>query len=399
MSSRLIVRLLMASCVLLTINLGIRQSLGLFITPMTDDLHWTRSVFALSFALQNLLWGAGQPVAGMIADRFGSMKTIVGGAIIYAGSLVLMATWHDPLVYNFMGVLLGIGFSGCSLSIVLAAISKSVPAEKRGLALGIAMAGGSFGQLAIPPISQALIGGLGWLPALLILAGGSAMMVPLALAFSKVPTKTDDGSQDQNVGQAVREALGTWSFWCLSFGFFICGFHVAFIQTHLPAIVSGAGLPSIVGAWGLAIVGASNMVGTYLSGYLSGRMPKRYLLSAIYTIRGIIIAIFMVTPISEFSIFAFTASLGVVWLSTVPPTTGIVTQMFGLRWSSTLFGFPFLSHQIGAFFGAWLGGYIFDHTGSYQLMWQISVGLAVFAALINLPIVERPVPRLAPQQA
>jgi len=399
MRSRTIVRLLMASCLLLTINLGIRQSLGLFITPMTDDLHWSRSIFALSFALQNLLWGAGQPIAGVFADRFGAMKTIVAGAVIYTASLVLMATWHDPLVYNFMGVLLGIGFAGCSLSIVLAAISKAVPPEKRGVALGIAMAGGSFGQLTIPPISQVLIGGLGWLPALLILAGSSALMVPLAIAFAKVPTKADDGFRDQSVGQAVREAFGTPSFWCLTFGFFVCGFHVAFIQTHLPAIVSGAGLPSIIGAWGLAIVGGSNMLGTYVSGYLSGRMPKRYLLSAIYTIRGAIIAVFMLVPISEVSVFVFTAALGLVWLSTVPPTTGIVTQLFGLRWSSTLFGFPFLSHQIGAFFGAWLGGFIFDHTGSYQLMWQISIAGAIFAALINLPIVERPVPRLATQQA
>ncbi len=396
----MIVRLLMAACVLLTINLGIRQSLGLFISPMTDDLHWSRSVFALSFALQNLLWGVGQPIAGVFADRFGAMKTIIVGSVIYTGSLVLMATWHDPLVYNFMGVLLGIGFAGCSLSIVLAAISKSVPAEKRGVALGIAMAGGSFGQLAIPPISQVLIGGVGWLPALLILAASSALMVPLAIAFSRVPTAAAlEGSRDQSVSEAVREALTTPSFWCLTFGFFVCGFHVAFVQTHLPAMVSGAGLPSIVGAWGLAIVGGSNMIGTYVSGYLSGRMPKRYLLSAIYGIRGAIIAIFMLTPISELSVFVFTASLGLVWLSTVPPTTGIVTQMFGLRWSSTLFGFPFLSHQIGAFFGAWLGGFIFDHTGSYQLMWQISVAAAIFAALINLPIVERPVPRLAPQQA
>lgn len=399
MSPRLIVRLLMASCVLLTINLGIRQSLGLFITPMTDDLHWSRSVFALSFALQNLLWGAGQPVAGVFADRFGAMKTIIGGALIYTASLVFMATWHDPLVYNFMGVLLGIGFAGCSLSIVLAAISKAVPPARRGLAIGIAMAGGSFGQLAVPPISQVLIGGLGWLPALLVLAGSSLLMVPLAIAFAGVPTKTDEGLREQSVGEAIREALATPSFWCLSFGFFACGFHVAFVQTHLPAIVSGAGLPSIVGAWGLAIVGASNMVGTYASGWLSSRMPKRFLLSAIYTIRGLIIATFMVVPISELSVFAFTAALGVVWLSTVPPTTGLVTQMFGLRWSSTLFGFPFFGHQIGAFFGAWLGGFIYDHTGSYQLMWQVCVGVAAFAALINLPIVERPVPRLAPQQA
>jgi MFS family permease len=399
MKPRLIVRLLMAACVLLTINLGIRQSLGLFITPMTDELHWSRSVFALSFALQNLLWGAGQPIAGVFADRFGAMKTIIAGSIIYAASLVLMATWHDPLVYNFMGVLLGIGFAGCSLAIVLAAIAKSVPPEKRGVAVGIAMAGGSFGQLAVPPISQVLIGGLGWLPALLILAGSSALMVPLAIAFAGVPIKPPEDTSDQPVGAAIREALSNSSFWCLTFGFFVCGFHVAFIQTHLPAIVSGAGLPSIVGAWGLAIVGASNMLGTYVSGYLSGRMPKRYLLAAIYTIRGAIIAIFMVVPLSEASVFIFTAALGVVWLSTVPPTTGIVNQLFGLRWSSTLFGFPFFSHQIGAFFGAWLGGYIYDHTGSYQLMWQICVAVAIFAALINLPIVERPVARLAPQQA
>src|SRR5579875_3288520 len=378
----MIVRLLMAACVLLTINLGIRQSLGLFITPMTDDLHWSRSVFALSFALQNLLWGAGQPIAGVFADRFGAIRTIIGGAAVYAGSLVLMATWHDPLAYN-----------------VLAAIGKAVPEKERGIALGIAMAGGSFGQLAVPPISQVLIDGFGWLTALLILAAASAAMIPLALPFAQVPTKTFEGARDQSVGEAVREALGTPSFWCLTFGFFVCGFHVAFVQTHLPAIVSGAGLPSLVGAWGLAIVGASNMLGTYASGYLSGRMQKRFLLSAIYAIRGAIIAIFMLTPISELSVFIFTASLGVVWLSTVPPTTGIVTRMFGLRWSSTLFGFPFFSHQIGAFFGAWLGGFIYDHTGSYHLMWEISIAAAAFAALINLPIVERPVPRLAPQRA
>lgn len=387
-----------ACCIALSVGYGVRQCLGLFIGPMEATRGWGAGIFSLAFALQNLVWGIAQPFAGAIADRFGAKRTVAAGGVCYGLAIALMATTTNPTLFSWgSGILLGLALAATSFGILIGPAAALVPPEKRTMALGILGAGGSLGQLFYPPFAQAAIGGIGWYPALVILAAIGLAIVPLAFLLKEPPKVPHPTSL--SLGAALREAVRVPSFALLTAGFFVCGFHIAFFQTHFPAIVARAGFAPSLGASALAIVGAFNIFGSYYSGRLSGLVPKRYVLAGIYGLRAVAIVLFLVLPISPLTIVAFSASLGILWLSTIPPTSGIIAEKFGMQWVSTLFGVAFFSHQVGAFFGAWLGGVILERTGSYQVMWYVALGVAVIGTLIQLPIDERPVERLAPKAA
>jgi MFS family permease len=388
--------LLLAGSAVLALNAGIRQSLGLFIAPMMAQLHWDRGVFATALGLQNLLWGLSGPLLGMLADRIGTRPVVALGGVFFAGGLALMAFGHSPLLFTLgAGLLLGIAVGGTSFAIVLGAVSKSVAPEQRSVALGIVSAGGSLGQFAAPILSQVAIGTAGWSGSLLWMALFAALAIPLAFWIRTPQHLTAATDLDtQSLAGALREASGVPSFWFLNAGFFVCGFHVAFISTHLPLQIASAALAPIVSAIALALIGAFNFIASYGVGYLGGIYPKRYLLTAIYGLRAVVFLVFLAVPMTVLSVYVFAAAIGLLWLGTVPLTSGLVSVIFGTRWSATLLALLFLSHQIGAFLGAWLGGVVYNVTGSYNAMWLACVGLAVFAALVNLPIVERPVLRL-----
>ena len=380
---------------ILTLSLGIRHSFGLFLTPMSMEFGWGRETFAFAIALQNLIWGAAQPFSGAIADRYGSGRVLVGGALLYVAGLMLMALSHSGLQLSASaGVLIGLGLSGTSFTIVYGVIGRTFVPEKRSMALGIAGAAGSFGQFIMLPYGQVLISNFGWLLALFMLAASAALMAPLASALAEKCEQEHDGVSHQPISEALHEAATHKGFWLLCFGFFVCGFQVVFIGVHLPAFLIDQKFSPFVGTMALALIGLFNIFGTYLCGYLGGRYTKKYLLSAIYFLRGVAITIFISLPFSVASVYLFASMMGVLWLGTVPLTNGIVAQIFGVRYVSTLFGIVFLCHQIGSFLGVWLGGYLYDVTGSYRLIWIISIGLGVVAALANWPIDERQVERL-----
>jgi MFS family permease len=377
--------------VIVTLSLGIRHAFGLFLQPISADFGWGREVFSLAIALQNLVWGASQPFTGFIADRYGAGRVLGTGAVLYVLGLALMASsTTGPALFGSAGLLIGIGLSGTTFSVVYGVIGRAVSPEKRSAALGIAGAAGSFGQFMMVPVGQTLIGSLGWMSALLVMAALGALMVPLSAALVEKQAGRMDTVR-QTVGQAIREAARHRGFWLLTLGFFVCGFQVVFIASHLPAYLADRGQPAQVGMMALALVGLFNIFGTYGAGALGGRFSKKYLLSALYAGRAIVIAIFIAFPVTPLSAALFAAVMGLLWLSTVPLTNGIVAQVFGVQYLSMLSGFVFFSHQLGSFLGAWLGGYLFDVTGSYQIVWMLCIGLAVVAALLNLPIDERPV--------
>lgn len=392
MQTRPGLRILLAAGVALSVGYGVRQCLGLFITPLEAARGWPAGVFALAFALQNLVWGIVQPFVGAFADRFGARLTVAAGGLLYALGLGLMATTHDRTLFAWGGgTLLGLALAATSFGVLIGPVASLVPPERRNAALGILGAAGSLGQLFYPPFAQVAIGAAGWFAALIGLAVVGAAIVPLGFTLrdpAGAPAQTR-----QPLSAAVREAFGVPSYWLLSVGFFVCGFHLAFFQTHMPAIVARAGLAPALGAAALAIVGGFNVIGSYFSGRLSDRYPKRFILSAIYGLRFVAILAFVAVPISTVSVIVFSAAMGLLWLSTIPPTTGVIAEKFGLQWVSTLFGVAFLLHQIGAFCGAWLGGVIVDRTGSYNLMWVISLAVALFGVVIQLPIDERRVRR------
>lgn len=391
-------RVFLAAAFALSVGYGVRQCLGLFIAPLEAAHGWSAGIFALAFALQNLVWGAAQPFAGAIADRFGPRMTLAAGGACYAIGIAIMALATDPMLLAWgSGLFIGIALAASSFGVLIGPVAALVPPERRAAALGLLGAGGSLGQLFYPPFAQAAIGGTGWYPSLLGLATIGGIIIPLAFTL-RAPQKGATHRQ-LSLGAAFREALGVPSFGMLTVGFFACGFHIAFFQTHLPAIVARAGLAPSVGASALAIVGAFNVLGSYGAGRLADRLPKRYVLAGIYTLRGVTIALFASLPITTFSVIAFSSAMGLLWLSTVAPTTGIIAEKFGLQWVSALFGVAFFSHQVGAFLGAWLGGVIVDRTGSYQLMWMLSIAVAGFATLVHLPINEQPVARLAEARA
>ena len=380
--------------VILTLAMGIRHGFGLFLQPMSADLHWGRETFALALAVQNLVWGVTQPFAGMLADKYGSGRVLLGGTALYCLGLVTMAHAATPLMMVLTaGVLIGTGLSGVTFSVVSGVLGRSYPPEKRSMALGISAAAGSFGQFALLPLTQWLLSHIGWYGALLTLAGVGLLMAPLAVALVERNVGARAHVFRQSAGEAMREALSHRGYVLLTLGFFVCGFQVTFVGVHLPSYVLDKGLPAYVGVTALMLIGLFNIFGTYISGWLGGRISKKYILSAIYFGRSVVIAAFILVPISPWSVYAFAMALGILWLSTVPATNGIVAQVFGVRYMAMLSGFTFFSHQIGSFLGAWLGGLLFDRTGSYNIVWYLSIALGIVAGLLNLPIDEREIAR------
>ncbi len=380
---------------ILTVGMGIRHGFGLFLQPMSADLHWGRETFALAMAVQNLVWGATQPFTGMVADKHGTGRVVVTGAALYVLGLFSMAYATTPLLFVLTsGVLIGLGLSGVTFSVVSGVLGRNYPPEKRSMALGISAAAGSFGQFAMLPLTQWLLSNVGWYGALLTLAAVGLLMVPLAAALVEKHESTAHAFV-QSAGDAIREAMRHRGYVLLTVGFFVCGFQVVFVGVHLPAYLADHGLPPHVAVTALALIGLFNIVGTYTAGWLGSRMPKRYILSAIYFGRAVVIALFIWLPLSPLSVYAFAVALGLLWLSTVPPTNGIVAGLFGVRYLAMLSGVTFFSHQIGSFLGAWLGGKLYDTTGSYDIVWWLSIALGIVAGLINLPIDEREVRRPA----
>jgi MFS family permease len=394
--------IIICGCIIALLSFGPRSSLGFFVQPMGREFAWGRDVFGLALALQNLLWGLGQPIAGAIADRFGIVRVMVVGALLYAGGLFLMRYSTTPLALDMgAGVLIGFGLSGCSFNLVLSAFSKLLPPERRGIALGAGTAAGSFGQFLFAPFGVAMIDNFGWQAALSVFALLMLLIVPLSLALSTTPqTATDAPAADQqSFKTALAEAFGHRSYVLLVLGFFTCGFQLAFITVHLPPFLVDRGIPASTGGWVLAAIGLFNIIGSLSVGWVQNFIPKRYILSAIYFTRALSILAFISFPITPFTAIAFGAISGLTWLSTVPPTSALVALMFGTRWFATLYGFAFVSHQVGGFLGVWLGGIVFEQFGSYTPLWWLSILFGVLSALINLPIVEKPVVRTVAQPA
>jgi len=379
------------------ISFGPRSALGQFLTPLSFERGWGRETFSFAIALQNLVWGAMQPFAGGIADRFGPVRVLCAGAILYGIGLAGMAYASSTLTLDISaGVLIGFGLAGCSFPMVVGALGKLVPENWRAFAFGAGTAAGSFGQFLFSPLAHALIEVFSWHTALLVFAGMMLLVLPLSLLLATPRgAAASSGAKLQSGRQALSEAFGHRSYVLLVLGFFTCGFQLAFVTVHLPSYLVDRGLGADIGAWTIALIGLFNIVGSLASGWLSGRMPKRYLLSTIYFARALSIVAFITLPASVGSTLVFGAITGLLWLSTVPPTSGLVALMFGTRWLTMLFGFAFFSHQVGGFLGVWLGGLAFESTGSYNLVWWLSAFFGVASAVINLPIVERPVARPA----
>lgn len=394
-----------AGCLIALITFGPRASAGLFQIPMTVQFHWGRDTFSLALAIQNLLWGLGAPFAGAIADRYGTVRVLCVGALLYAAGLVTMAYATSPLQLHLgAGVLIGFGLSACSFNLVLAAFGKLLPEQWRPMAFGAGTAAGSFGQFLFPPIGNILIETLGWQQALIVFAFTLLPILPISIVMATRKTGAAVGTAaanlpNQTIVQALTEAFKHRSYVLLVLGFFTCGFQLAFITVHMPAYLKDAGLPAWVGGWTLAVIGLANAVGSLSSGWLSTRMPKRHLLAWIYLGRAVAIAAFILLPPSPTTAITFGVVIGLFWLSTVPPTSSLVMLMFGTKYMAMLYGFAFFSHQVGGFLGVWLGGVLYESMGNYQFVWWLSVALGVASALINLPIVERPVNRPEAQPA
>jgi MFS family permease len=381
-------------CLISLMSFGPRSSLGFFLTPMSVANHWGRDVFAFALALQNLLWGIGQPIAGMIADRYGTGRVFCVGGLMYAAGLALTAhAGSAPMLDVSAGALIGFGLSGTSFMVILAAFGKLLPPAWRSLAFGLGTAAGSFGQFLYSPLAVALMDAFGWRQTLMIFAASMLVVLPLSLALVTPRVDRARETTQQSLRHALTEAFAYRSYVMLVLGFFTCGFQLAFITVHLPAYLVDRGLSATIGGWTLAAIGLWNILGSLASGWLCDRMPRRYLLSVIYAARAAAILAFIWFPVTPVTCIVFGAVMGALWLSTVPPTNGIIALMFGTRWLGTLAGFAFLSHQVGGFLGAWLGGVVFERTGSYNAVWWLSILLGVLSALINMPIVEKPVSR------
>ncbi|MBX2882379.1 MAG: MFS transporter [Granulosicoccus sp.] len=393
---------ILAACLVAAIGFGVRSTLGLFLEPMTEARGWTRENFGLALAVQNLFWGLSLPLAGMLADKWGSTRVIAFGAVVYAFGLYGMALAESPtMLYWTAGVLSGIGIAFSAFSIAMAAMVRVVGPERRSLVLGLGTAAGSFGQVVFSPLAQGLIESVGWNDGLVWLALITLFLLPLSFALFGLSGKS--GASPNTVDQSIREALGEAfshrGYVLLTLGFFVCGFHVAFITVHFPAYVSDLGLNARVGAYSIALIGLFNIVGSFAAGLIGQRYSKKSSLSLIYLLRSATILCLLLLPKTDIVIYGFAAIMGVLWLSTVPLTTGIVAQVFGVRYMATLFGIVFLSHQIGSFIGVWLGGRLYDTTGSYDGMWWAGVVMGVVAAAVHWPINEKPLARLAPTTA
>jgi MFS family permease len=415
--------ILTCGCLISMVGFGPRATLGFFLTPMSTANGWGREVFALSVAIQTLLYGAAQPFSGAIADRFGTVRVIIAGTLLYAAGIFMMAHASTPeTLFLSSGVLIGFGLSGCSFNLVLSSFGKLLPERWRSLAFGAGTASGSFGQFLFSPLAVGLIDTVGWRTTLEVFAGLLLLIVPLAFAIgtsrsdaapaspggprqheqTSVRSLRENDSetapsveQIQTYKQALAEALGHRSYILLVLGFFTCGFQLGFVTLHLPAYLIDRGLSAQVGGWTLGVIGLFNIVGAMLSGWLGGRMPKRYILAVIYFARALAVVFLITMPASPAVALIYGAMTGLLWLSSVPPTAGLVAVMFGTRWMAMLFGLAFFSHQVGGFLGVYLGGLFYERTGSYDIVWWLGVLFGVLSAVINLPIVEKPVARPA----
>ncbi len=384
--------LLLGSAIILALSLGVRHAFGLFLQPMSMEFGWGREVFAFAIALQNLVWGLVQPFAGAFADRYGVRPTVFFTALAYAAGLGLMSVSTSPeMLYLSAGLLIGFGLSGTSFAVLLSVVGRSVAPEKRSMAMGIASAAGSFGQFAMLPGTQGLINWLGWASALAVCAVLVMLIAPLIPLLREKPVQVTAGNQRQALGAALLEAGRHAPFWWLSLGYFVCGFQVVFIGIHIPAYLIDNQLSAQTGTMVLALVGLFNIAGTWIAGWLGGRFAKPKLLALLYFARTLVISLFVLLPLSENSAYLFGIGMGLLWLSTVPLTNGTIATLFGVQHLSMLAGIAFLFHQLGSFAGGWLGGWVYDHSGNYDLAWQISIILGLIAALLNLPIKEQAV--------
>jgi len=388
-------QVLACGAAIVTLSMGVRHGFGLWLQPITQDQGWTRENFAFALAIQNLSWGLFGIFAGMAADRFGAFRVLVVGAVLYALGLAGMALSPTPLTFALTaGVLIGAAQAGTTYAVIYGVIGRQIPAEKRSWAMGVAAAAGSFGQFLMVPIEGWLISAFGWQEALLFLGAAVLLIMPLAL-FLREPGFVGGVApkREQTIVQAAREAFKYRSFQLLMAGYFVCGFQVVFIGVHMPSYLKDNGLSPQVASYALALIGLFNVIGTYAAGALGQHLAKRHILAFIYLARSVAISVFLIVPLSPASVYVFSSVMGVLWLSTVPPTNAVVAQIFGVAHLSMLGGFVFFSHQIGSFMGVWLGGVLYDQTGSYDIVWYISIALGVFAALINLPVRESPITR------
>ena len=388
-------QVLVCGAAIVTLSMGIRHGFGLWLQPITQAQGWTRETFAFAIAVQNLSWGLFGIFAGMIADRFGAFRVIIAGAVLYALGLAGMALAATGMLFTLSaGVLIGAAQAGTTYAVIYGVIGRNISAEKRSWAMGVAAAAGSFGQFLMVPTEGFLISSLGWQEALLVLSAAVLLIVPLAFGLRE---KTTPGAapvkREQTIVQALAEAFKYPSFQLLMAGYFVCGFQVVFIGVHMPSYLKDKSLPPEVASYALALIGLFNVFGTYAAGALGQRMPKKNILAGIYFARALVIAIFIAAPLTPLSVYIFSAVMGTLWLSTVPPTNAAVAQIFGIQHLSMLSGFIFFSHQIGSFMGVWLGGYLYDRTGSYDIVWYLSIALGVFAGLVNLPVRETPIVR------
>ncbi len=387
---------LLAGATIVFTSFGIRQSFGLFMRPITLDLGWGREALSFALASQNLIIGFAAPFAGALADRWGAPRTIaLGGTLFGLGILVMSQSTSPEMMFAGAGILGGIGLGACGLPLVLSIVGQAAPPEKRTLWLGILTSCATGGQLMVVPVSQSMLSGYDWVVALLVLSMMAGMIVPMAFSMSGAVTKETGKDTDINLRQAIREASRHRGFWLLTTGFFVCGFQVAFIAVHLPAYLADRGAAPALGATALMLIALFNMLGSWTSGWLAGRWSKKYMLSAIYVLRSMVIAAFILLPVSPVTVVLFAMAIGLLWLSTVPLTSGLVAQMFGVRYMGVLYGVVYLSHQLGSFTGVWIGGRLFDATGGYDAVWWGGIVLGLISALLHLPINERPVDRLA----
>ena len=388
-------QVLFCGAAIVTLSMGIRHGFGLWLQPITMERGWTRETFSFAMAVQNLAWGLCGPIAGGLADRFGAYRVLLVGSVLYGAGLATMAAATTGAGFlGGTGVLIGMAQAGTTYAVVYGVIARNVAAERRSWAMGVTAAAGSLGQFAMMPVDYWLISSFGWQNALLILACLVLAIGPLALGL-KEPAHAAASGPQQSMAAALKEAFAYRSFQLLTAGYFVCGFQLAFIGVHMPSYLKDAGLQPGVATVALALIGLFNVIGTYGAGVLGQRLPKRHILSTIYALRALAILAFITMPLSAFSVYVFSAVMGALWLSTVPPTNAIVAQIFGVKYMGMLSGFVFLSHQLGSFMGVWLGGRLYDSTGSYQLVWWIAIALGVFAAIVNLPVRETAIVRTA----
>ncbi len=391
-------QVLICSALILTLSMGIRHGFGLWLQPITVERAWSRETFAFALAVQNIAWGLAGPIAGMLADRFGAFRVLVIGGLLYSLGLVLMALSTSGLAFTgSAGLLIGMAQAGTTYAVVYGVIGRNVAPERRSWAMGVAAAAGSFGQFMMVPVESGLIGSIGWQMALFALGAAALAIIPLSLGLREPASATASQPGQQSIGQALKEAFGYGSFNWLMAGYFVCGFQVVFIGVHLPSYLKDQGMGPDVAATALALIGLFNVLGTYGSGVLGQNLPRKWILSSIYGLRSVAIVLFLWAPLTTTSVYLFASVMGLLWLSTVPPTNAVIAQIFGVRYLSMLGGFVFLSHQVGSFLGVWMGGLLYDATGAYDVVWWIAVALGVFAALANVPVRDAPIARPAPQ--